>query len=325
MLQSCAIRVKQLSLGRKNHVNQNYMMHRFLRLPLGMMLLLFLGMHVASCNKFEGEQTIPAYLQIDSITLSTDYFAQGSNTEQITDAWVYVNDQLVGAFELPATFPVLAQGKQKLEIRPGIKLNGIAATRVPYPFYKPTIIQEFNFIPDSVQQVRPTTSYYSTAIFAWIEDFEDASISLEGTTQSDTTIYKTQPSNNPEAWLSQFSSYSGLITLDSKNSKFKIASFNSYTLPGLGTPVLLELDYKCDRPFGVGMFATISGQVLDIPLVVVNTSESWKKIYVNLGPNVTAYPSASSFKIYFESSIGEDEQARYYLDNIKLIYRSPNS
>ncbi len=325
MLQSCAIRVKLLSLGRKNHVNQNYMMHRFLRLPLGMMLLLFLGLHLASCNKFEGEQTIPAYIQIDSISLITDYFTQGSNSKQITDAWIYVNDQLVGAFEMPAKFPVLAQGKQKLEIRPGIKLNGIAATRVPYPFYKPIIIQDFNFIPDSVQKVRPSTSYYSTAVFAWIEDFEDVSISLEGTSQSDTAIYKTQPANNPEAWLSQYSSYSGIVSLDSKNKVFKIATFNAFTLPGSGTPVLLELDYKCDRAFGVGMFATISGQVLDIPLVVVNSSATWNKIYVNLGPNISAYPSASNFKIYFESSVGDDEQSQYYLDNIKLIYRAPNS
>lgn len=299
-------------------------MHQFLRMPLGVVMLLIVGVLMASCNKFEGEQTIPAYLQIDSITLSTDYFTQGSNTHQITDAWVYVNDQLIGAFELPAMLPVLAQGKQKLEIRPGIKLNGIAATRVPYPFYKPIIIQEFNFIPDSVQLIRPATSYYSTTVFGWIEDFENASISLEGTSQSDTAIYKTQPADNPEALLTQYSSYSGIVTLNGTNNVFKVASFNSYVLPGLGTPVLLELDFKCTRPFGVGMFATLDGQVVDLPLVVVNQSDEWNKIYVNLGPNVTAYSSASSFKIYFESALGEDELAQYYLDNIKLLYRSSN-
>lgn len=299
-------------------------MHQFLRMPLGVVMLLIVGVLMASCNKFEGEQTIPAYLQIDSITLSTDYFTQGSNTHQITDAWVYVNDQLIGAFELPAMLPVLAQGKQKLEIRPGIKLNGIAATRVPYPFYKPIIIQEFNFIPDSVQLIRPATSYYSTTVFGWIEDFENASISLEGTSQSDTAIYKTQPADNPEALLTQYSSYSGIVTLNGTNNVFKVASFNSYVLPGLGTPVLLELDFKCTRPFGVGMFATLDGQVVDLPLVVVNQSDEWNKIYVNLGPNVTAYSTASSFKIYFESALGEDELAQYYLDNIKLLYRSSN-
>jgi len=303
-------------------MNQNYCMHRFLRLLFGMLFVLLISQSFSACNKFEGEQTIPAYLRIDTITLSTDYFTQGSNTHQITDAWVYVNDQLVGAFELPATFPVLANGKQKLEIRPGIKLNGIAATRVPYPFYKPYIVQEFNFIEDSVQKINPSTSYYSTSAFAWKEDFEQVSISIESTPQSDTSIFKTQPINNPEALLSDYSKYSGIITLDEKNKAFKLSSFNAFVLPGQGSPVLLEMDYKCERPFGVGLFASLNGSIVDIPLVVVNKSDTWKKIYINIGPNVSAYTSALNFKIYFESSLGDDNLAKYYFDNIKLIYRS---
>ena len=86
-------------------------------------------------------------LQIDSVSLDTNYYEQGSNFKAITDAWVYVDDGLIGAFELPATIPVLAEGKHKLEIRPGIKLNGISSTRAPYPFYQPITYNDFNFFP----------------------------------------------------------------------------------------------------------------------------------------------------------------------------------
>jgi hypothetical protein len=256
--------------------------------------------------------------------LNTEYFSQGSNSHNITDAWVYVNDQLIGAFELPATIPVLARGKQKLEIRPGIKLNGIGGTRVPYPFYKPYTVQDFNFIEDSIRKINPVTSYHNTIGYAWLEDFEGTSISLVKTPQSDTGIYKTTPINNPEAFLSEFSSFSGIVNLTPEKSSFKLASFNAFILPGNGSPVMLELDYKCDRSFGVGMFATINGKIVDIPLIVVNKSESWNKIYINLGPNISTYTNASNFKVYFESNIFDQSEARFYFDNIKLIYRPNN-
>ena len=293
-------------------------------LPLKAVVVALLFLSIFSCNKFEGDQTVPAYISIDTINLNTDYFSQGSNSHNITDAWVYVNDQLIGAFELPATIPILARGKQKLEIRPGIKLNGIGGTRVPYPFYQPYTVQDFNFIEDSIRKINPVTSYYNTVGYAWLEDFEGTSISLSKTAQSDTSIYKTTPINNPEAFLSEFSSYSGIVNLTPDKNSFKIASFNAFILPGNGSPVMLEVDYKCDRSFGVGMFASISGTIVDIPLIVVNKSETWNKIYINLGPNISAYTSASDFKVYFESSVFDDNEASYYFDNIKLIYRPNN-
>ncbi len=293
-------------------------------LPLKAVVVALLFLSIFSCNKFEGDQTVPAYISIDTINLNTDYFSQGSNSHNITDAWVYVNDQLIGAFELPATIPILARGKQKLEIRPGIKLNGIGGTRVPYPFYQPYTVQDFNFIEDSIRKINPVTSYYNTVGYAWLEDFEGTSISLSKTAQSDTSIYKTTPINNPEAFLSEFSSYSGIVNLTPDKNSFKIASFNAFILPGNGSPVMLEVDYKCDRSFGVGMFASISGTIVDIPLIVVNKSDTWNKIYINLGPNISAYTSASDFKVYFESSVFDDNEASYYFDNIKLIYRPNN-
>lgn len=293
-------------------------------LPLKAVAVALLLFSIFSCNKFEGDQTVPAYIKIDTVLLNTDYYSQGSNSHNITDVWVYVNDQLVGAFELPATIPILSRGNQKLEIRPGIKLNGIGGTRVPYPFYQPYVLNDFNFIEDSIRKINPVTSYYNTVGYAWLEDFEGTSISLAKTTQSDTSIYKTTPINNPEAFLSEFSSYSGIINLTQDKNNFKIASFNAFILPGNGSPVMLELDYKCDRSFGVGMFATINGTVVDIPLVVVNKSDTWNKIYINLGPNISAYTNASNFKVYLESSLSDESEAAYYFDNIKLIYRPNN-
>lgn len=305
-------------------VNESLSMHFTLPVWFKLFVIVtFFGLLSMSCNKFDGDQTVPSYLRIDTVILQSDYYTQGSNTHNITDSWVYVNDQLYGVFELPALFPVLQLGSQKLEIRPGIMLNGISGTRVPYPFYMPYTLKEFNFIEDSVRLVKPTSKYYNTAIFAWIEDFENAGLSLTASASSDTSIYKTEPRNSPEALINQYSAYSGKITLDQEHKDFELTSFNSFVLPRNGAPVFLELDYKCDLPFLVGMYASENGTVVSIPLIVVNSSETWNKIYINLGPNVTDHTEASNYRIFFQSNIDDEEKAVFFLDNIKLIYR-PN-
>lgn len=273
------------------------------------------------CYKFDGDQTVPAYLRIDTIRFSTDYATQGSNTHNISDAWVYVNGQLVGAFELPATFPVLARGKQRLEIRPGIKLNGIAATRVPYPFMKPVVVENFRFYEDSIVSINPQTTYYDNLRFVWKEDFERVSLTFEKTNQSDTSIFRTEPANHPAAWLSPYSSHSGVVHLQGSRKFFRIMTFQGFNLPGNGSPVFLEMDYKCDKAFGVGLLARIENNIQTFPLLVVNKSPVWNKIYINLTPVVSSYNYAEYFKIYFESELNNETEARYYFDNIKLIHR----
>jgi hypothetical protein len=283
-------------------------------------LLLFLSslLIFSGCSKFEGDQTIPAYLHIDSISVNTDYFVYGSSTHKITDAWVYVNDQLIGAFELPATFPVLASGINKLEIRPGIMLNGISATRVPYPFYKPFIQEEFRFVEDSISRINPVLTYYDNTVMPLIEDFDKASVSFEKTGRSDTTIFRT----TENALYSEYSVHSGLVYLKDDIKRFELATVDLYQLPGQGQPVFLEMDYKCDNAFGVGLFVDEFSTITVAQLIVVNPSERWNKIYINLGPNISLYGNNARFKVFFEGKLNEtDTEARFYFDNIKLVHR----
>lgn len=285
------------------------------------LVFIFLVSLSTSCRKFDGDQTIPAFIRIETISLSTDYFTEGANTHNITDAWVYVNDQVIGAFELPALVPVLAKGVNKLEIRPGIKLNGISSTRAPYPFYKP-FVTEIILAEDSVTLVAPSFSYYNTSQFAWLEDFEGSSISLEKTSKSDTVILRTNP-GDPEAYSSQYSTYSGFVHLIGEVKKFEVATFSGFVLPGKGAPVFVEIDYKCNRGFGVGVFIKNSNAILTFPLVVVNKSDIWKKIYINLSPIVTEYPNAEYVKVFLDSDLGSDTTgAKYYFDNLKIVYRN---
>ena len=266
---------------------------------------------------------MPAYLKIDTVFVQTYYPEEGSSSSNITDVWVYVNDNIIGVYELPAILPVLAEGENKLEIRPGIKLNGISSTRVPYPFYEPILFSNFNFVPDSVHHLEKlSTKYYSNLIFAWLEDFEGSSISFDENPASDTVIEKTSPRNSPEAFLSPNSQYSGVIYLTEPRPIYSGASYLSFAMPKQGSPTVLELDYKINNYLNTGLLIRDPGGYIKVPLIILNHSSDWNKIYINLGPNLSLHPQASEFRVYFEAGLDYDRTtSEIYLDNIKVIHR----
>ena len=286
-------------------------------------VLIFSVILNSGCYKFEGDQTIPAYIRIDTILVDSYYPKEGSNSSNITDVWVYVNDNIIGIFELPAVLPVLAQGKQKLDIRPGIKINGISSTSIPYPFYQPIVYEDFNFVPDSTIFVEnPTTTYYSNLVYPWMEDFEGSSISFEENPASDTVIQQTEPKNNPEAFLSEHSQYSGVISLTEERSVFSAATYGAFAMPQQGSPVALELDFKTNNYVNVGLLIRESSGYVKTPLLILNHAEDWTKIYINLGPNLSLHPQASEFRVYFEAGLDKDRSSStIYLDNLKVIHR----
>ena len=87
--------------------------------------LLFSSIVLSSCNNFKGSQEIPAYIHIDTFLFTTNYGLEGAASHKITDAWLYIDDDIQGCYELPATIPVLERGNHRVTIIPGIKLNGI--------------------------------------------------------------------------------------------------------------------------------------------------------------------------------------------------------
>jgi len=289
-------------------------------------VLIIFSIVSSSCNKFDGDVTVPAFLQIDTVFFATDVALQGENSHEISDVWVYVDDQQMGVFELPAKFPLLFNGKHRLEIRPGIKLNGISSTRSPYPLMKPIVIDDFEFFPDSVQKLNSLTfKYYSNVTFAWIESFENNNLTIQETQSSDTVIKLTSPANNPEAYLSSTSSYSGQINLTAEKPYYNAWSFYSYALPGLESPVLLEMDFKTDNYVTVGLFVHTEGGYKPVPLVVLNHSDEWNHIYINFTPTVGLNPFAIDFKVFFEAGLENGKaKSNIYFDNVKLIYRDNN-
>ena len=296
----------------------------------------------SSCRKFEGSQTIPAYIHIESIVVDslTDYFTYGATTSKITDAWVYVDDDPIGCFELPATFPVLKHGPHKVTVYGGIMSNGIAAARATYPFYKPQIYESLNLVEDSIINLQPVLNYYPIGggvEKGWMEDFETANTLLP-VAGSDTSIIRI---NGSEAWHSPNSFYSGKIVLPPDSLDFTVATADEYSFhTGYLQYCMVEMDYNCNDAFFVGVMYYKNYQLVKHPLLRIQPTDTvndmpqrWNKIYVNIGPIMNENVTASYFKIYFTSDLsvapvyGEpdyvqaNKQRYYYFDNLKLFYR----
>lgn len=300
-------------------------MIRELHRPLLFFLVLILIL--TSCDKFDGDQEIPSYISIDTIGFTTDFSSEGTEKQRIVDAWLYVDDQLIGGFEMPFNIPVLDEGPVKVEIRPGIILNGISATRAPYPYFEPIVFEDFILEVDEIATISGIeTVYRGNTEFVWREEFEDEALAIVVGPNGDAEIERTSPANSPSAFLDENSEYSGVVSLSSENPVMVLQSDdgnNSGFELRQGNFIFLELHYKSDVPITIGMFINQQNQFIEKrQFVGLNPTDEWKKVYINFTPIVNEEVAAIDFRVFFESFASIEQQvSRVYLDNIKLLSR----
>ncbi|MFL5763167.1 MAG: hypothetical protein ACJ77K_04435 [Bacteroidia bacterium] len=280
-------------------------------------LISLLTVCLSSCDLFHPGTPVPGYIHIDKINVTTDYPTQGSNSSKISDAWVYVDDQLIGCFELPATFPVIAEGVHEVKVKPGIKVNGISANRSPYPFY--TIYsQQIDFEPGKIITLTPTVTYTSTSHFELLEDFEQAGTHLDSTIHSNSNIDTIGfPASNVFE-----GNAAGIITTTPLRPFVEVATiYPRYVLPKANAPIFLEFNYRCNYEFTLSIYAWGSTTVSQFTVLHLHPNPEWNKIYCYLSPNVSAANSAVDYQIALGMLNATGADSTYVLlDNIKLVH-----
>lgn len=273
----------------------------------------------SSCDLINPSEPTPAYLRIDSISTSLNYEAFGSSSSNITEAWVFIDGQLQGIHDLPFVTPILSFGEHDISIAAGIKRNGIAGLRVDYPFYT-RYRKSVNFNSLDTIILDPIVTY-TTGITVFTEDFEDPGLKFISADQSDTGMAVTK---DPALVFEKTGS--GVIKADSSQVFFLVKTDQEFILPG-GKPIFLELNYKTDEDFQVGIIATNNGGSIPARSSYIKhtVDESgvkvWKKIYINLSTEVNQNLGSESFEIYISgqsTAIGQE----FFFDNIKLVYRN---
>ena len=273
---------------------------------------LFVSFLYQSCEEIDINEGVPSYISIPSIKVDSIQSGVGSNSNKITDAWVYFDNNLQGVYPLPATFPVLLSGKQNISIKAGIKNNGIAATREKYPFYD-YFNAEITLTKDSTLLLDSIVVSYADNLDFHIIDFETGSKEFEETSSSDTTFLLANDT--------VFEGNSGGVHLVSPHLTFEIAT-EEVPLPKVGTPIYVELNYKCNTAFQVGVFANYPQTVTATSILTINPKLEWNKIYIDLTSAIINTQNADNHKIFISMrrDINSTQIAELYLDNFKIVY-----
>lgn len=278
----------------------------------GSLLAIALALLLFSCDK---DEEVPAFIKVSSVDVQTDLASEGSDSHNITDTWAYVDDQLLGVFGIPAEMPALYEGTHNVKLIAGIKKNGIASTRIQYPFYK-TYETDLDLHRELDVHVDPVFEYFDNVNF-WIEDFEGVGHSFVIGSQSDTTLLTiTDPNEVIEG------NATGGVVLDDAHTLFRCHTNENFAITA-GQPVFLEMDYRSNNRMLIGASFDASGTAIEVPVLFVNPSEERNKIYVDLTAAFSPL-GTSNREIYIEVLKANDvDTARVFFDNIKLVRTGP--
>jgi len=285
---------------------------------------------LTSCE--EEDFVPPSFLSIDAIQLKptpgVGYTAQdGFCSAEIVSCYVealYKDGREVktlGLFELPFTVPVLHSGEvEYLVVSPAIKISGISGMQSYYPFYTRDTIRNLTLTSGDTLRLDTLSVHHRVGIENGIKLFEPFEYSPETPTAASLSLDSItwHPNDRQNAC-----SGSGYVSVHVPDSVTMVPfSINrDFYVPDPITIVYLELDSRSDLPFEVYMHSryTSGGAVEKQRVMVVNPSNHWKHMYINLGRIRDWFNNYPDFRISFAALNVEGKEGDIRLDNVKLL------
>lgn len=273
---------------------------------------------LASCGK---NNPNPAWLEVNEWALVANpnqQYPTGELTHNFSDAYVMIDGEVIGYFEVPFKIPILKSGTVNIQIFPVIRNNGIAATKKIYPF-----VEKYELNAELVQNqtltINPTTQYISYTNFPWIEDFEGNTLSIYDDPNSASSIYR---NNNPA--IVKYGSYYGQVDLNAVDSTWIAYTMEEMALPR-GVELYMEIDYYNTNNLITGVLAISSSSVVNNQNVQLNaqdpTEVKWKKMYIDLKEIVSYSTSAAYFEQSFQAQLDPgDATGTIIIDNVKVVH-----
>ena len=283
---------------------------------LSFFLLLLLGF--TACVKNNPD---PSWLEVTAWTLQSNIDLSGDEGElshNITEAWVLIDDKVIGVFQVPFKIPILKDGMCNIKIYPAIKNNGISATKKIYPFLE---VYEVNqtLTKNQTLTLNPVTKYKSVTQF-WIEDFEGVNISLTDDPNTSLSNYEIVNEN-----LQPFNgNLYAKISLNSDDSLW-VANTETQLSISKGREAYLEIDYHNTNSLTTGLIYVSPAGVTNNINIRLNAQNPetvvWKKIYIELRELIGASPNSSNFLQSFSCYLDPGQiSTEILIDNIKVVY-----
>ncbi|MBR1766533.1 MAG: hypothetical protein IJ745_05790 [Bacteroidales bacterium] len=295
-------------------------------------LFLLLTFFLTACS--DDDLGAPAFLHIDAIKLAPAAtnpitLEDGFYSSDIVACYVaahYPGERsldTIGLFTLPFTVPIRHSGPiDELQIYPAVRQSGSASALPFYTFYNPIILSSNPSSPSDTLVTRPydtlrldtlTTTYnLSLSDILLFELFEPTSASLT----FDSVGWE---KHAPDEACSG-TGYAFVHVADSiDNVPFSIR--NTFYLNDPTRLLYLELDSRSDLPFEVYMEAayTYGGVTGRERVMVVNPSDTWKHLYINLGRTWSWFGHPTSFRLVFAALNIDGIEGDIRIDNVKLL------
>lgn len=269
---------------------------------------------ISSCGFNDSFEQEASFLEIKNVNFET-VATQGANTHLIKDVWVYANGDLLGVFSPPTIIPVLSDTETtEFSIFAGIRNNGNNTTPYIYPMMSSIKLSE-TLVPGETITRDLTFVYRDDLYIDYIEGFEGAlSFSIDADDDLETNIVKS--SDDVRSGL-----YSGLIEVSEEHPKMEVESSFAFDTEKLLGTAYIELDYKSETDFVLGIQASSSTVTGSIDHIFVPRRDEWNKIYIDL-TLILFEASIEDFSIYIRAvhDGASDETQKVYIDNLKYLY-----
>jgi hypothetical protein len=264
------------------------------------------------------EADIPTFVQIDEFDFTT-VDTQGSASSFIRDVWVYENNEFLGAYELPATVPIIGEGERQVTLFPGIREDG-SSERPRLFFLYETDTFSYTAQPGEEVYYKPSTRYDDRIQFSFIESFEDGNLFTNDLAGQDSTGLVRTTENVFEG------NFSGQITVTDSFPVVAVGTAETYgPFFENGTQVFFEFDYNCDVPTTIGYVGlNAQGLQVDFLKVTLLPTEGWRKAYINFSEEFRLDQVVAAqliIRIDLDDRFGETgSRGTAFFDNLKLIH-----
>lgn len=268
---------------------------------------------MSSCSLFDSAQPEPLYLDMEAAQMVTTP-GQGFNTHKINDVSVYADGFSIGLYPLPANVPVLSERENvEIFIFGVVRNNGIGSNPIEYPFYEP-IMLEVPFEPFDRIPVDLEFHYSDQTRIIQIGDFETSN------------NFNVNADGNPDISFvrsgeTPYGNFCGKITLTPENPSFEKTTLSKIERTSVtNSSVFLEMDYKSEIPFAVGILRIEAGGFF-VPYykLVLNEQDEWNKLYLELTSEINDN-QIEEFTILLGSNQSSSGFGSVWVDNLRLLH-----
>lgn len=289
------------------------------------MKYLFIILAVVLCGACQKEAIDTAFIHLEPFEFSS---AEGSSSNAIVDAWVYVDDVLIGGFPLPCDVPVKKSGSVKVEVFPGVRELGPNSLELfkyvypeLYPLYERYTAQvELAF--GTTDTLYPKTKYLAKAKTAFFEGFE-----------APPHIFNSDEDKNLSTFIALSTTVKkeglrgGVVQLDTTNNICDVSTDLFYTIPTDNSPTYIEVDHFGNSlQFGLIGIDDVTGQRSTVLEYVLPERNEWTKNYINI-TRLLQLSKLSRYKIVLRTFVRKDDSGKYValnktmaIDNLRLVY-----